>query len=149
MRADLLELRHQVDARVQAAGGVDEDDVAAARLARGDRVEHDRGRIGAALRADEIHAGARRPDLQLLDRRGAERVGRADERRQPRVLDHPRQLADRRRLAGAVDADDQHDVRLRRSAIGFSARLQDRRGSPVLTSARSDSPAAAPLRGPR
>ena len=45
--ADLVELGHQVDARVQPAGGVDEDDVAAARLAGGDRVEHHRRRIGA------------------------------------------------------------------------------------------------------
>ena len=38
---DLVELGHQVDARVQPAGGVDEHDVAAARLAGGDRVEDD------------------------------------------------------------------------------------------------------------
>ena len=42
--ADLVELAHQVDARVQPAGGVDEHGVGAARLGRGQRVEDDRGR---------------------------------------------------------------------------------------------------------
>ena len=52
-------------------------DVAAARLGRRDRVERHRRRIGARLRAHEIDAGALGPDRELLDRRGAKRVGRA------------------------------------------------------------------------
>ena len=43
-------------------------DVALARLAGRDRVEHDRRRIGAVLRADEVDAGARRPDLAAARR---------------------------------------------------------------------------------
>ena len=81
--ANLLELVHQVDARVQAAGGVDEDRIAALRLRRRDRIEHDRGGIGALARAHDVDAGARGPDLELLDGRGAERVGRADQRLPP------------------------------------------------------------------
>ncbi len=96
---------------MQPAGGVDEHDVALARLARRERVEHDRRRIRAGPRPDDVDAGAGRPDLQLLDRRGAERVGGADQRRLAGVLEQPRQLADGRRLAGAVDADDHDDVR--------------------------------------
>ena len=99
-------------------GGVDQHDVALARLAGGDRVEHDRRRIGAGPRADDVDAGARRPDLELLDGRGAKRVGGANQRRLARVLDQPRELADGRRLAGAVDADDH----ARRAADGRSAR---------------------------
>ena len=55
---NLVELGHQVDARVQSPGGVDQDDVAPASLARGDRVEHHRRRVGAGPRPDDVHAGA-------------------------------------------------------------------------------------------
>src|SRR5918996_4699 len=93
---DLLQLRHQVDARVQPPGGVD---------------EHDSGGIGARARADDVHAGAVRPNLELLDGGGAKRVCGADERRLAALLHQPRELADRRRLASAVHADNHHDVR--------------------------------------
>ena len=75
--AHLRELLHQVRLRVQAAGGVDDHDVAAARLRRLDRVVGDGRRVAAALGADEVRARALRPDLELLLRRGAERVGGA------------------------------------------------------------------------
>ena len=47
------------------------------RLPRLDRVEHHGRRIGAFARADDVDAGALRPDLELLDGRGAKRVGGA------------------------------------------------------------------------
>ena len=97
---------------MQAAGGVDQNRIASFRLARRDRVEHHRGRIGAVSRADHIDAGALRPDLELFDGGGAEGIGRADQRRLAPLLEQVRQLADRRRLAGAVDADDQRDLRM-------------------------------------
>ena len=59
--ANLVELVHQVDAVVQAAGGIDEDRIASARFAGLNRVEHDRRRIGAVLGADDIDVGALRP----------------------------------------------------------------------------------------
>ncbi len=61
--------------------------------------------------ADEVDSGARRPDLELLDRGGAKRIGRADERRLAAVLDEPGQLADGRGLSRPVHADDHHDMR--------------------------------------
>ena len=61
--------------RVQPPGRVDENRIASLGFARRDGVEHHRGRIGAFPRANQIHAGTLGPDLQLLDRRGAERVG--------------------------------------------------------------------------
>ena len=65
------------------------------------------GRIGAALGADEVRPRPLRPDLQLLLRRGPIGVGRGHDDR-PAVLSEPRrELADRRRLARAVDADDE------------------------------------------
>ena len=60
-RRTLRELLHQVRLRVQAAGGVDEDDVAAAALRGVDRVEGDGGGVGALRRADEVRAGALAP----------------------------------------------------------------------------------------
>ena len=74
----LGELLHQVLLRVQPAGGVDDHDVAPARLAGADRVERDGRRIGAARRADEVGLRAPGPGLELLGGGGAERVGRAD-----------------------------------------------------------------------
>ncbi len=65
--------------RVQAAGRVDEDDVAVARLGRLDGVERHRSRIPSAGGADEVGPGAVGPDLQLLVGRGAERVRGGDD----------------------------------------------------------------------
>ena len=84
--ANLVELGHQVDARVQPPRGVDQENITVPRLARGNSIEHDRRRVGARSRADEVDAGARRPDLELLDRGSAKRIGRADERRPPPSL---------------------------------------------------------------
>ena len=114
---DLLQLFHQVRLRRQAAGGVDDDDVAAARLAGDDGVEGHAGRVAAFL-ADDLdpcrrravagRAGALGPDEQLLARRGAKGVGGGEQHLLIRVDEVARELADAGRLAGAVDADD-HD----------------------------------------
>ena len=118
---DLLQLLHQVRLRRQPARGVDEDDVAAARLAGDDGIEAHSGRIAAFL-ADDLdpagrpaaagRAGALGPRQQLLARRGAEGVGGGEQDLLIRVDEVARELADARRLARAVDADD-HDHRRR------------------------------------
>jgi hypothetical protein len=51
---------------VQPAGGVDDDDVAPARLRRFDRVVGDGRRVAAALTADEVGARPLCPDLELF-----------------------------------------------------------------------------------
>ena len=95
--------------RVQAAGGVDDDHVHAAGGARGDRVEGHRARILALAPGDDVAAGPLGPALELLHRRRAVGVGGADQDRVAELLAQvPGQLADRRRLAGAVDPDHQH-----------------------------------------
>jgi hypothetical protein len=81
--ADLRQLRHQVVLRVQPAGRVDDDDVAFRRLRRVDGVERDGRRVRARLRADEIHADALRPDPELVDGAGAERVTRRQQHARP------------------------------------------------------------------
>ena len=108
---DLLELLHQVRPRVQPSCSIDEDDVTAARPAGSEGVEDDGGGIRALAGTDHVHTRAIGPDLELVDGRGAESVGRADDRRLPLALQLIRELANRRRLAGAVDADDEDDAR--------------------------------------
>src|SRR5918996_4480489 len=79
--ADLCQLLHEVHLRVQAAGSVDDHDVAPTRLRRLDRVVGDRRRVRATLGPDEVRPGALRPDLELLLRGRPERVcGRKDDR---------------------------------------------------------------------
>ena len=95
-------------------GGVDDHDVGPVAPRGGDRVEGDRSRIGVRGTLDEPDAGALGPHLELLDPGGAEGVGRADHDGLAELLaEVPRQLADRRRLAGAVDAGDEDHRRLR------------------------------------
>ena len=186
--ADLLQLLHQVRLRGQAPGGVGDDDVAAARLAGDDGVEGDAGRIAAFL-ADDLDAAAAafaaarrivrraRPRPQLLARRGAKGVGRGEQHLLVRIDEVARQLADARRLAGAVDADHHDHGRAcaRRSAAAARAapagrRCSRRAGACIAAGsrmcARVDAPleiveqvlgrlrrrrrpAAAPPRGPR
>ncbi len=58
------------------------------------------------------------PNLQLIDRRGAEGVARRHHHAVAFGLEALRQLADGRRLPRAVDADDQHHMRLQIGAHG-------------------------------
>ena len=111
--ADLGQLGHQVGLGVQAAGGVDDHDVDALLAAAGDGVERDGAGVRALGAAHELAAGALGPALELLDGGGAEGVGGGDQDAlAERLLQVPGELADRRRLAGAVDADDEDHGRV-------------------------------------
>src|SRR3954453_17452522 len=112
--ADLAQLGHERVLRVQAPGGVDDDDVDAHLAPAADRLERHRAWVGAlAVGLDDLAARALGPAGQLLDRRGAEPVGRAEQDRLAELaLQVPRQLADRGRLARAVDADGHDDRRI-------------------------------------
>ena len=61
-RVDLLELLHQVRLRVEAAGGVGDDDVAPRGRAASIGVVDDGGGVDAFLAADDVHAEPLRPD---------------------------------------------------------------------------------------
>ena len=126
--SDLRQLFHQVHLRVQAAGGVDDDDVPAARRSGFDGVVGDRRRVSSALRADEIGLRPAGPDLELLLGRRAERVRGRDDHRAAVFVQVVRELPDRRRLAGAVDSDDEQDARL----LGERRACPARRASPWL-----------------
>jgi hypothetical protein len=60
---------------------------------------------------DDRHAGAVRPDAQLVDRGGPEGVARGEQHRIILLLEEMGELGDRRRLARAVDADDEDHLR--------------------------------------
>src|SRR5689334_7074196 len=98
--------------RMQAACRVDDDHVAAPLAGELDRVVGDRGRVAAALAADEVSSRALRPDLELLFGGGAEGVRRAEHDRAPVFSQPGGELADSGRLAGAVHANDEDHTRL-------------------------------------
>ncbi len=101
-------------------GRVDDRHVASAGPRGLDGVEGDRGRVRPARRADEVGARALRPDLELLLGGRAKRVGGPDEHRAPVLVQLARELADRRRLPRAVDADDEDHA-------GLGGQLERRR----------------------
>jgi hypothetical protein len=97
---------------VQAAGGVDDDDVAAVAPGALDRVVGDGCRVSPALALDELGVGALGPDAELLLCCGAERVCRGHDDGVTVLAEAVGELADRGRLAGAVDADHEDHRRL-------------------------------------
>ena len=77
--AHLVELLHEVGLGVEAAGGVDDEDVGAARLGGGAGVVEGGGGIAALAGLDDVDAGALRPRLRAArwQRRGRCRRRRA------------------------------------------------------------------------
>ena len=107
------------------------------RRGRLDRVVGDRGRVRPALAADELGAGALGPDLELLLGGRAERVGGAEHDGVAVLAQALGELADRRRLAGAVDADDEDDARLARRTSSVRGLAEQRAISSASASFRS------------
>ena len=104
---DLGELVHQVLFIVQPPGGVADDDIHVPGDTGLQRVVDDRGGVRAFFVLDDIHARPVGPDDELVDRRRAEGVRRAEQHLLALRLVHGRHFADRGRLARAVDADHQ------------------------------------------
>ena len=76
---------------------------------------------------DDVHTRALCPDGELVSRCGAERVRRREENTVALLLELGGELADRRRLADSVDADNEHDRRLRREQEHGVLHLEDPR----------------------
>jgi len=110
--ADLAEFGHQALLGVQAAGGVGDQHVDAARLRHLQCFECDRGGIRVLPLRDHGHAVPITPGLQLCDSRGAERVAGRQHQAAAFILVTPRQLADGGGLADAVDANGEDHERL-------------------------------------
>ena len=106
--ADLLELLHQVVLGVQPAGGVDDQDVGVAVMRRLHAVEDDGAGVGVGLVRDDRRRRARSPQTFSWSMAAARKVSPATSiTLRPTRWWKRGQLGDRRRLAGAVDADDQ------------------------------------------
>ena len=126
-RHDLLELAHEVCAGMQAARGVDQDEVAASGLGAVDHVVANACRICPALALDDLHPAAAAPLVELLDRSRAKRVCTADERLASGCKTLVSELAHRRGLACTVDADKQnaHGLYAKRVALGHGKKVLD------------------------
>ena len=118
---------HQCRLVVQPPSRIDQQHVGARRFGLGQRVKRQARRVSILPARDHWSAGALTPDLQLLHRRRAERIARDQHGALARVVILLRQLADRRRLAGAVHPDHQHNMRLARRVEHqrFRHRLQN------------------------
>ncbi len=77
-----------------------------------DRLERDARGVGALGTADHLDTDPLAPGGELVDGGGAERVGCAEDHVAVLGDEDPGDLADRGRLAGAVDADHQDDAGL-------------------------------------
>src|ERR1700730_16114199 len=78
----------------------------------------------ASVSASKARAAASAPDLELIDRRRPERIAGGEHHRAALGVESGRELADGRGLAGAVDADDEHDEGL---GLSDRQRLRHRR----------------------
>ena len=162
--ARLFELRHQFGLVLQASGGVDHAARPRRRLARAVRASN--ARLAASDPCSRAITGRRcaAPDLQLLDRGGAERVAGREHHLAALGAEARRELADGGGLARAIHADYQNDERLlqpgRSSAASQPAPAPSRprrrgwpsprRRSPACRNApRRSRPRCAPRRRPR
>ena len=100
---------------MEPAGGVGDDEGRPARHRRIERVVHDGAGIGAGGVCHDGNAGSVGPDPELIDRGGTERVRGSEDDRLPLFEIARGELADRRRLAGAIDTHDEDDRRAARS----------------------------------
>ncbi len=96
---------------MQPTRGIGQQHVDLSRTCRLDRIEYYSCRIGAGLLCDDGDVVALPPRLQLLDRRGAKRIACGQHDSEAIVNEFLRELADRRGLAGTVDADHENDER--------------------------------------
>ena len=102
---NLCKLRHQLGLVLQSPRRIDEHQVEIFRLGFFNRFIDETGCIGACRLGEDRNPGPFPPDGQLFNRGSAERVPGHKQRLRALLLQLGRNLADRRRLAGAVYAD--------------------------------------------
>ena len=120
---DLRELLHQRGLVLEAAGGIDQRDVGTSRDCCLHCVERHRRGVAAVGARDDVAARALAPALELLAGRSTKGVASTENDVAPKRTVTGGQLADRGRLAGAVDAEHQHDVRLGGEGERLAGRL--------------------------
>ena len=107
---DLGQLVHQVLLVVEAASGVDQDDIVSLGDRAFDGVKRHGGGVGILALGDEVGPGAFGPDPQLVHGGGPERVRGPDGHLQAALGELVAKLADGGGLADAVDPHDQEHV---------------------------------------
>ncbi len=98
---------------MEPSGGVDEEHVGVAAFGRGECIKDDGAGVGALLVGDDVGADDLAPRLELLDGSGAERVCSGDNDAIAFFAVGLRKFGDTGRLASAVYADDEDDIRAR------------------------------------
>ena len=96
---------------MQTTRRVNENEVATQLIGLVEHVVANARGIGPAIALDDGHTCALTPHIELLDGRGAKRVGTADHDVLAGTRLGARDLADRGGLAGAVDTHEQHAAR--------------------------------------
>jgi len=107
--ANFGKLTHEVLLRVQAAGGVDDEDIDVAGEGGIAGVEGDGGGVGAHLMFDDLDVDALGPDGELFDGGGAKGVASGDHDGLALAFEVLAELGDGGGFAGAVDAGDEDD----------------------------------------
>src|SRR5438132_10255815 len=107
----LFQLGHEVGFGVEASRGIHDDDVRRSRFGGGDGVVNHRGGVGAGFLLDDLDAVALRPNFQLLDGRGTNRVGSAEPHAASFLPQAVGELSDAGSLAYPVDADNENYAR--------------------------------------
>ena len=123
------QLRHQLVVDVQAAGGVDQQEVVAHRARLVDRRAQDLPRVGQRLRMVDRDLARPAERAQLLARRRAVDVRRDHQRVMPALLEPAPELGRAGRLARTLQAGHQHDrreLRRRGEAHGLAAAAEHR-----------------------
>ena len=115
--AHLVELFHEVGFGVEAAGGVDDEDLGPAGFGGGAGVVEGGRGVATLLGFDDLDAGALGPDFELLDGGGAEGVGGAEQHATVLGGEVRGELARGGGFAGAVDPDHHDDFRARLRVI--------------------------------
>ena len=110
--ADFGELIHQVHAVVQAAGGVDKNDIGPLGNGAFNGVEGDGGRVRARGLLHNLRTGTLRPHGELLHGRSAEGIRRSNHHLFPLPFQQGRELADGGGFPHPIDPHDQHHVGL-------------------------------------
>ncbi len=106
-----FQFAHQLGTILQAAGGIDQNDVGVFRLGCADGIEGKTRRVGTRRAGFDGGAGPLAPDLELIDGRGTECIARHQHDAFSLGAEFGGELADGGGLAGAVDAGHQNDER--------------------------------------
>jgi hypothetical protein len=134
---DRLELAHELVVDVQPAGGVHDERVEAQVARRCERAARARDRIQLPRRIVDAHVDLASEHRQLLDGGRPPHVGGHQEGIAPLLRQQPRQLCGGRRLAGALQAQHQHDPRLARRRRQTAWRLTEQ-GQQLVTDDAGD-----------